>query len=111
MPRKTLCCALMVLFVAVAANGGAVTEREQLPSDATPLHYDLELTPDADNLRFQARVRITLDVNASTRVIVLNAGDLTFDRVVVDQEDIAASVGLDKKLQRATLTFAHPVTT
>jgi hypothetical protein len=42
---------------------------------------------------------------------VLNATELSFDRVVLDQEKTKAFVKVDKKLQIATLTFLHAVAT
>jgi len=90
-------------------SSGATAEREQLPSGVTPLHYELDLVPDATNLTFRGRVRITIDVEASTAAIVLNADELTLDGAVLDTKGDSASIALDAKLQRATLTFAHPV--
>jgi aminopeptidase N len=100
---------LIVLVSAAVASCATAVEREQLPSGVTALHYDLALVPNAANLSFRGRVRITIDVNASTPAIVLNADELVLDRTVLDEKEAAAGVALDAKLQRVTLTFAHPV--
>ena len=110
MARRLLCSA-WIIFVAVAIpSSTAAAEREQLPSGVRPIHYDLALIPDAENLTFRGRVQITIDVKASAAAIVLNADELVLDKAVLDNEAASAAVALDGKLQRATLTFAHPVT-
>jgi aminopeptidase N len=86
--------ALMALVAGSALSADKPAEREHLPSGVTPLHYDLAFVPDAVNLRFHGRVRITVEVRTSTQVIVLNAAELSFDRVVLDQEETEASVKL-----------------
>src|SRR4051812_36347260 len=107
-PRRLLCSA-WVIFVAVAIpSSTAAAEREQLPPGVRPVHYDLALIPDAENLTFGGRVEITIDVKASAAAVVLNADDLVLDKAALDKEAAPAAVALDGKLQRATLTFAHP---
>jgi aminopeptidase N len=107
---RTLLCATWMAFTVTAipfvASGA---EREQLPSGVTPIHYDLALVPDPDGLTFNGRVGITINVQATTPAIILNSDELVFDKALLDKEDAAATVSLDTKLQRATLTFAHPV--
>jgi len=75
-------------------SSGTTAEREQLPSGVTPLHYELDLVPDAANLTFRGRVRITIDVEASTAAIVLNADELTLDKAVLDTKGDSASIAL-----------------
>jgi len=101
----------MALLAGAIPVGAAAAEREQLPSGVIPIHYDLALVPDAANLTFRGRVKITINVKASAPAIVLNADELVLDKAVLDKEEAAAAVALDVKLQRATLTFAHPVAT
>jgi aminopeptidase N len=97
-------------FVATAVPFiAAGADREQLPSSVRPVHYDLAMTPDADGLTFRGQVRIAIDVNATTPAIVLNSDELVLDKALLDKEDATATVSLDVRLQRATLTFAHPV--
>jgi aminopeptidase N len=108
MPQKTLCGTLLVLISAVAASGADVVEPDRLPSTVIPIQYDLALTPDAAHLTFRARVRIAIDVKASTRAIVLNEDDLILDKALLDGK-ASAAIALDAKLQRATLTFAQSV--
>ena len=50
-----------------------------------------------------------IDVEASTKAIVLNADELTVDKAVLDTDKSTAAVELDARLQRSTLTFTHRV--
>ncbi len=109
MSRKIFGSILIALALARAVLATSAGQREQLPADVVPLHYDLRLVPDADTLRFRGQVRITIDVKKSTSVIQLNAVDLTFDHAVIDQADRPASVKFDENLQRAVLTFGNSV--
>src|ERR1700733_12352305 len=77
--------------------------------EGSAIHYDLAMVPDADGLTFRGRVQIAIDVKATTPAIILNSDELVLDKALLDKEDAAATVSLDAKLQRATLTFPHPV--
>jgi aminopeptidase N len=98
-----------VFLAAAIPVGATAAEREQLPSGVTPIHYDLALVPDAANLTFRGRVKITIHVKAPVPVVVLNDDELVIDRAMLDKEQAGAAVSLAVKPQRATLTFAHPV--
>jgi len=41
-------------------------ERVQLPSNVTPVHYDLSVIPNPESLSFIGSVRITVDVHEAT---------------------------------------------
>jgi aminopeptidase N len=109
MPETHCWSALAVLIAVVMPGITWAIEREQLPSGVTPLHYDLALVPDADNLRFSGRVQIAIAARTPTSSIVLNADELVLDKAVLDTRQAATAVTLDTKLQTATLTFDHPV--
>jgi aminopeptidase N len=99
-----------IIALATLVSAGAQTgDREQLPPGVTPIHYDLWLAPDAANLKFRGQVRITIEVQKWTSALVLNAAELTLDKAVLDAEPATAGIQPDSHLQRATLTFAHPV--
>jgi aminopeptidase N len=83
--------------------------REVLPDGVIPIHYDLQLTPDAEALIFSGRVAITVDVLAAAPTITLNAAGLTFDHAALDGGS-DATVSLDDALGRATLRFEAAVT-
>ena len=75
---------LMVLASAVAAQAEG-DRREVLPDAILPLHYDVQLSPDATALSFRGKVAITVAVTASVNDITLNADGLTFDHASLDQ--------------------------
>ncbi|HTV53051.1 MAG TPA: M1 family metallopeptidase [Steroidobacteraceae bacterium] len=94
-----------------AAGAAELAARSQavLPDDVIPTHYDLEITPDAGHLRFSGHVSIDLQVQRPTRTIVLNALDLTFERVSLAGRDAVPVVQFDPAHQTASLTFRAPL--
>src|SRR5579872_6861172 len=109
MSPKVLWATCIIVVAAVAPAAATTPEREQLPTGVVPISYDLSLVPDATNLRFAGHVRISIKISQPTVSIVLNADELTFDTAVLDAKDSASNIGLDPKLQRATLAFAHSI--
>ncbi len=103
--RKNLPCIVVLLLAGTCAFAG---EREQLPPGVKPVRYDLSLMPDAEKLTFSGRVRIEVAVSAPTSSIVLNEDKLTIDKALLDRNR-EATISVDPKLQRATLTFGAPV--
>ena len=102
--------AILLLPASVFAGGAdAAGAREVLPTDISPVSYDLSIAPDSVSLTFRARVRIEVEAKKEAPAVVLNADKLTFDRAVLDGGDELAAVTLDQELQRATLTFSHPI--
>ena len=83
-------------------------EREVLPSEITPVSYDLSLSPDAENLTFRGTVVIRVEAKKKAASVTLNSDKLTLDRAVLDN-GATGTVSLDGALQRATLTFPAPV--
>ncbi len=84
----------------------------QLPRGVRPLHYDIALTPDADNASFSAQVAIDLEVTAPTSSITLHAADLTFARATLSAAAGApqeARISVDQAAQTATFRFARPL--
>jgi aminopeptidase N len=89
-------------------TGAALPGR--LPRDATPVHYDIRIEPNAKALTFKGRETIDVVVNRETRAITLNALDLAVSDVTLDRGQ-QGTVTLDAAGQTATLTFLRPVTT
>ena len=50
----------------------------QLPRNARPSHYAIEVTPHADKMAFDGKVKISIDVLEPTSTIVLQAVNMTF---------------------------------
>jgi aminopeptidase N len=94
-----------------AAPAAAVTT--QLPRTARPRHYALEITPHADTMTFDGKVRIALDVLQATDRIVLQAANLRFGRSTLTggkaKAALVAKVATDADAQTASFVFAKPL--
>ncbi|KAK7047289.1 Aminopeptidase 2 mitochondrial [Paramarasmius palmivorus] len=81
----------------------------RLPTNVTPIHYDLTLRTDLDTSRFYGTVEIDLKINEDTSRIVLNAAELHIKDVSVARPDeqifIPVTQSFDKKNERATFHF------
>ncbi|WP_374357313.1 M1 family metallopeptidase [Thermomonas sp.] len=94
----------------VASSATEVTT--QLPRTARPSHYAIEVTPHADRMTFDGKVRIDIDVLAPTSTIVLQAANLTFGTstlVAKGGKPQAAKVSVDAEQQTATFAFDKPL--
>jgi puromycin-sensitive aminopeptidase len=82
----------------------------RLSTLVVPDAYRLHLGPDLDAATFDGSVEVDVTLVEPTRVIVLNALDLEIDdasAVLGDGTTLAAAVGIDTGLERATLAFEH----
>ena len=93
---------LSLLAVAVAVDAAA----QRLPGTAIPSHYDLTLAPDLATATFAGDETIAVNVPKPTDRIVLNAAEITFERVTIESNgrSFTASTSLDAERQQATLT-------
>ena len=105
MPVKILGSVLLAIFVQCVSATQTQVGRMILPTTVTPLHYAIDINPDAANMRFSGEVKIDLKINAPTQTIVLNAADLEFQKATLSGTG-PATVSFDKARQTATLTFA-----
>jgi aminopeptidase N len=92
----------------------AMQATTQLPRNARPAHYDVTITPDAANLKFDGHVAIAIDVLQPTASITLNAIDMTFPKVRLMSANGKAAmadpkVTVDADAQTATFTFGKPI--
>ena len=78
-----------------AAQPAAASRRLTLPDDVAPLHYDIAVRPDMSALGFTGSVTIELEVKRATREIELNAADIDFKRVRLDDGGAAPAIKLD----------------
>jgi aminopeptidase N len=103
-----------VMFMATLTTRSAVAapgdDRVVLPDSVVPQHYDIEIVPDVEHLSFRGRVRIDVEVVRPTKTIVLNAADLTFDRVALTGRADTPKTVLDVRQQTASFEFAAPIT-
>jgi aminopeptidase N len=110
--------ALTALFLAVlatavpvqCAQAVATAERIVLPGSVSPEHYDIEVTPDMAHLSFRGRARIDVVVTRQTQRIVLNAADLSFERVALSGTASRPQITLDAEQQTAAFDFGAPIT-
>jgi aminopeptidase N len=104
-----LAVALTRALPAPCADTATAPDRIVLPSSVIPAHYDVEVTPDAAHLTFRGRARIAVDVTRATQSIVLNAADLSFDRVALSGRTEAPKITIDAEQQTATFAFGAPL--
>ncbi|KAL1959712.1 hypothetical protein VTO42DRAFT_1298 [Malbranchea cinnamomea] len=93
-----------------AGAGGAIpVNREILPANVKPLHYDLTLEPDFDKFTYRGTVVIDLDVVEDTTSITLNALELDIHSTTVTSNGVVVTdspdLTLDSDKQTATVKF------
>ncbi len=89
---------------------GQVTS--QLPRNAAPVHYAINITPDAKNLTFKANTAIDIIIKKASNTITLNAADLTINEAGIrmgDSKPLFAKVTTNNAAQTATFTFSTPL--
>ncbi|MFT4196637.1 MAG: M1 family metallopeptidase [Pseudoxanthomonas sp.] len=93
-----------------AATGAEVTT--QLPRTSRPSHYALEITPHAERMTFDGKVKIDLEVLSATDRIVLQAANLDIASATLaggNGKPLVAKVSTDADAQTATFAFAKPL--
>lgn len=58
-------------------------ERQVLPSNVKPSHYDLQLEPDFHTCKIGGSVSIELDILESSKSITLNVVDIKIEKIVL----------------------------
>ncbi len=84
----------------------------QLPRTARPSHYSIEITPHADKMAFDGKVKIDVEVLEATSSIVLQAANLRFSNSTLAAKKgkpRIAQVAVDAAAQTATFTFDTPL--
>jgi aminopeptidase N len=97
---------------AVLPNGpakAAASAHVALPTDVAPERYEITIRPDAETLKFAGQERIAVVVKRPTDRIVLNAADISFQKVVLSGHATAPEVVLDKEQQTAAFVFDKPL--
>ena len=100
--RAVACSAVLL-----AAAGEAAADR--LPADATPLHYQLVVTPDFGTSTFEGDLTIDIRVEKATSRLTLNAVDLDVYWAEVAQPGgrlLFPTVTTDAAAQTATFTLS-----
>ncbi|KAJ1956620.1 hypothetical protein EC988_001251, partial [Linderina pennispora] len=93
-----------------------VEERELLPTNVTPVHYDILLAPDLDALTYTGSVKIRVRINESTDKIVLHSNELEISSASLSgpaaaqlgsDSLAAASITLEKSDETVHVAFAQ----
>jgi aminopeptidase N len=84
---------------------------QRLPAGVTPTHYTLWFAPDLDKETFRGRESITVELAAPATAITLNAAEITFGEVTIEDPGgkQTAKVSLNAKDEMATLTVPRAV--
>src|SRR4051812_2906167 len=83
----------------------------RLPRVATPIRYELTLTPDLDAATFAGEERVEVDVHEAVTELVLNAIELDIldaELIAEDGTILAGTVTLDEDEERATIALSGP---
>ncbi|KAJ7105158.1 leucyl aminopeptidase [Mycena epipterygia] len=81
----------------------------RLPTDVTPIHYDLKIRTDLKELSFDGAVEVAIRFNAATPSIILNVFQLelgTNSLSIGDETLIPTSQTINTDTQRATFSFS-----
>ena len=102
-----LAAAIIGLFLKLALGGAfaATPNRVVLPSNVTPLYYDIAITPNVGTATFTGTVAINIEVHQATHAIVLNSARLSFSKVTLSGVDMMPKVTLNSIAQTATFSF------
>ncbi len=112
-PLPTVFGRLVRVIVAVALllqfGAALAATRVVLPTNVIPLHYDLDITTHAENMVFTGKVSITVDVIKPTRTIVMNAAELSIDKVTVDGTPLSNRGTINTARQTVTIAVPTPL--
>lgn len=84
---------------------------QRLPGGVTPSHYELTVAPNLAAATFTGTETITVRVQKPTTAIVLNAAEITFDKVTITAAGRTqeAQVVEDAAKEQVTFTVATPI--
>ncbi|KAJ2808878.1 hypothetical protein H4R20_000571 [Coemansia guatemalensis] len=92
----------------------AIEERDLLPTNVSPLHYDLLLVPDLEAFTYTGEARIRVRINEETAKVVLHANELEISEATVSGPAAhtesplqATSITLEKNDETAQLEFSQ----
>jgi aminopeptidase N len=100
------CDLAQALAGASSTESGRSDERVLLPTEVTPDHYRIEITPNAAALTFRGKVSIDITVHAPTSTIVLNGADLVIDRAALAAGPAVSAITYQEEPQTVTLRLA-----
>ena len=98
--------------VSLRATPPAVQATTQLPRNVRPTNYDIEVVPHAEQMTFDGKVRINIEVLEATDAITLNAVDMSFANVRLGRargKDLQPKTRIDAQAQTVTFSFDQPL--
>ena len=90
----------------------STSEFSRLPRSLIPTHYALSLTPDLKAFTFGGHVKIDLDVQETSQVILLNAMEMTLKQVKLEiggQETVLNDWKLSEENETLQINLAEPL--
>src|ERR1043165_5776575 len=98
---------LRILAAALVLLTSAAATAQRLPRTVFPVHYDLTFAPDFAKETFDGEETIEVTNELATTSIKMNAMDITFHDVTINEQ--RATVSEDKANEEVTLTVANPI--
>ena len=101
----------MRMMLAVLLLLSSFAKAQRLPDTVVPEHYQLTLTPDLQKKTFQGEETIRIRLQKATPTVTLNAAEITFQEVNIDQggSKQTAKVATDPKEETASFTVDKPL--
>jgi puromycin-sensitive aminopeptidase len=105
--RARLTLSILVFLTLAASN----LQAQRLPRTVVPSHYKLFLDPDIGGQKFTGEETITVQVQQSTREIVLNSLglDISLAEATAANKTLPAQVTYDQPNEMVRLTLAQPL--
>lgn len=94
----------MCKYTANGHGSTAAVEREILPTNVKPLHYDLTLEPLFDNFTFNGEVSIDLHVNERSDFVTLNSLEIDIREAKIN-DVVIDKISFDEDKQSVTFKF------
>ena len=98
----------VALALSLTVSTPALAAANRLPTDVVPTLYDINVTPNAQNMTFSGAETVLVDVRKPVRTMTLNAADLMIKSASVDGKPV--KYRLDAKAQQLTLMLPTTLT-
>ncbi len=108
MKPAALVLTILTAFLSLTALAADAPKRVVLPTNVTPLHYDLAIIPDAAAKTFTGSVKIDIEVHEQTSRIELNAAELHFTHVALSGAAAEPAVTYDAAQETARSASPRP---
>ena len=93
----------VALALSLTVSTPALAAANRLPTDVAPTLYDINVTPDAEDLTFSGAETVLVDVRKPVKSMTLNAANLVIKNASVDGQPVKYK--LNDKAQQLVLTL------